>query len=64
MQQRFRSGGLASWSIRRPISVLMLTLTVVVMGFFSLGQLGIDLLPHIIYPEIRVRVIEPGIPAS
>ena len=64
MQQRFRTGGLASWSIRRPVSVLMLTLTVIVLGFFSLGKLGIDLLPHIIYPEVRVRIMEPGIPAS
>lgn len=63
MKQRFRSGGLASWSIRRPISVLMLSLTVVVLGLFALQQLRIDLLPHIIYPEIRVRILDPGVPA-
>ena len=63
MKQRFRSGGLAAWSIRRPISVLMLSLTVVVLGLFALEQLRIDLLPHIIYPEVRVRIIDPGVPA-
>ena len=63
MRQRFRSGGLASWSVRRPIAVFMLALTVVVLGLFSLDRLAIDLLPHIIYPEVRVRIIDPGVPA-
>lgn len=63
MKQRFRSGGLAAWSIRRPVSVMMLALSVVVLGFFSLDRLGIDLLPHIIYPEVRVRINDPGVPA-
>jgi len=64
MRQRFRSGGLASWSIRRPVAVFMLSLTVVILGLFSLKRLAIDLLPHIIYPEVRVRITDPGVPAS
>ncbi len=64
MKQRFRSGGLAAWSIQRPIAVVMLALSVVVIGGFSLDRLGIDLLPHIIYPEVRVRVLEAGVPAN
>jgi hydrophobe/amphiphile efflux-1 (HAE1) family protein len=64
MKQRFRSGGLAAWSIQRPVSVVMLALTVVVVGGFSLDRLGIDLLPHIIYPEVRVRILDPGVPAN
>ena len=63
MKQRFRSGGLAAWSISHPIGITMLALTVVVLGFFSLQRLSIDLLPHIIYPEVRVRVTDPGVPA-
>ena len=63
MHQRFRSGGLASWSVRRPIAVVMLALTVVVLGMFSVDRLAIDLLPHIIYPEVRVRILDPGVPA-
>jgi CzcA family heavy metal efflux pump len=57
-------GGIAAWSIRHPIGVIMLALTVVVLGFFALGRLAVDLLPHIIYPEIQVRVIDPGVPAN
>jgi len=64
MKKRFRSGGLAAWSIRRPIAVMMLALSVVVLGFFSLDRLSIDLLPHIIYPEVRVVVRDPGVPAT
>lgn len=63
MKQRFRSGGLAAWSISHPIGITMLALTIVVLGFFSLQRLSIDLLPHIIYPEVRVRVLDPGVPA-
>ncbi|KRT53636.1 Multidrug efflux pump subunit AcrB [endosymbiont of Ridgeia piscesae] len=57
-------GGLAAWSIRHPIGVVMITLAVMVLGVFALGRLGVDLLPHIIYPDVRVRVLDPGVPAS
>ncbi|MDH5483933.1 MAG: efflux RND transporter permease subunit [Gammaproteobacteria bacterium] len=63
MKQRFRTGGLASWSIRRPVAVSMLALTVIILGFFSLENLKIDLLPKLIYPEIRVRIVDSGVPA-
>jgi len=64
MKQRFRSGGVAAWSIHHPVGVTMLTLTVVILGLFSLKQLGINLLPHIIAPEVRVRINDQGVPAS
>ncbi len=64
MKHRFRSGGLAAWSINHPVGISMLALSVVVLGFFSFQRLSIDLLPHIIYPDIRVRVLEPGVPAQ
>lgn len=41
----------------------MLALTVMVLGVFSLDRLAIDLLPHIIYPEVRVRILDAGVPA-
>lgn len=63
MAVRPRTGGLAAWSIRRPVATVMLALTVVVLGLFSLDRLAVDLLPHIIYPEVRVRVLNPGVPA-
>jgi len=64
MQQQFRSGGLAAWSIRHPIGVSMLALAIVVLGLGSLSRLGINLLPDLIYPEVRVRINDPGVPAK
>ena len=59
-----RSGGLAAWSIRHPIGVVMIAMAVIVLGIFSLAKLSIDLNPHLIYPEIRVRILDPGVPAT
>ncbi|MDH5648826.1 MAG: efflux RND transporter permease subunit [Gammaproteobacteria bacterium] len=59
-----RKGGLAAWSIHHPVSTLMLTLTVIVLGVFAAGRLATDLLPHLIYPQISVRVLDPGVSAT
>jgi len=59
-----RTGGLATWSIRHPIGVTMIALAVIVLGIFAFTRLAIDLHPHLIYPEIRVRIVSPGIPAK
>lgn len=56
-----RYGGLASLSIRRPIGVLAAASVIVVVGLFYLGQLSLDLLPQIIYPQIRARMDYPGV---
>ena len=59
-----RSGSrLASWSLRHPVGVAMMALAVAALGVSSMLQLKVDLLPHLIYPEIRIRVLEPGVPA-
>jgi multidrug efflux pump subunit AcrB len=57
-------GGVAGWCIHHPVSTVMLTLTAIVLGLFSLGRLSIDLLPELIYPEIGVRIIDPAVPAN
>ncbi len=59
-----RTGGLAAWSIRHPVGVTMIALAVIVLGAFALSRLAIDLHPHLIYPEIRVRILSPGVPAT
>ena len=55
---------LAAWIVLHPIGVSMLALSCLVLGVFSLQKLGVDLLPHIIYPEVRVRVLDQGVPAQ
>ena len=56
--------GISSWSIRHPIGVVMMTLAVMVLGAFALERLNVDLLPQIVYPDVRVRVLDPGVPAT
>lgn len=57
-------GGLATWSIHHPVSTVMMVLTIVVLGFFAIDKLAINLLPHLIYPQISVRVTDPGVSAT
>ncbi len=53
--------GIASWSISRPIGTLMLTSTLLVLGIVYVGRLPVDLLPRIVYPQVRVWVSNPGV---
>lgn len=41
---------LASFSIKRPVTMLMIIAIVLVLGFISLTRLGIDLFPNFVYP--------------
>ncbi|MEX2179527.1 MAG: efflux RND transporter permease subunit [Gemmatimonadaceae bacterium] len=53
--------GLSSWAIRRPIGTLMLTATVLIIGWVFVRRLPVDLLPSVSYPTIRVNVNNPGV---
>ncbi|MCW8917209.1 MAG: efflux RND transporter permease subunit [Gammaproteobacteria bacterium] len=64
LRPALHGGGLAAWSIRHPIGVTMIALAAVVLGLFAMGRLAVDLLPHLIYPEVRVRILDPGVPAG
>jgi CzcA family heavy metal efflux pump len=64
VKQRLRSGGLAAWSIGHPVGVSVIALAVIVLGLFALSKLSVDLHPHLIYPEVRVRILSPGVPAK
>ncbi|MDH5785669.1 MAG: efflux RND transporter permease subunit [Chromatiales bacterium] len=64
LRPTLHGGGLAAWSIRHPIGVTMIALAAIVLGLFALGKLSVDLLPHLIYPEVRVRILDPGVPAA
>ena len=54
-------GGLPSFAIRRPIGTVMLTSVVVVLGLFFLSGLALDLLPSIVYPNVRASVNNRGV---
>jgi hydrophobe/amphiphile efflux-1 (HAE1) family protein len=61
MSDERKRGRLASWSIQRPIGTLMITSVVLVLGTMFLGDLPLDLLPRIVYPQVRVGVNNPGV---
>jgi len=58
------SSNISNWSVRHPVGVVMLTLAFMVLGAFAIESLNIDLLPRIVYPDIRVRILDPGVPAK
>ena len=60
----YRAYNIASWSIKHPVGVNMIALAFLVLGLFVLQNLGINLLPDIIYPDVRVRVVDTGVPAT
>ena len=51
---------LPEFSIRYPVTVLMLTLAVALLGAISLSKLGTDLLPNMHTPVITVDLQVPG----
>lgn len=52
---------LSSLAIRRPVGTLCVTSVIVVLGVFYLGRLPIDLLPQIVYPQVRASMNYPGV---
>jgi CzcA family heavy metal efflux pump len=52
---------LSSLAIRRPVGTLCVTSVIVVLGIFYLGRLPLDLLPQIVYPQVRASVNYPGV---
>ncbi len=64
MKQTPASTNIAAWAIKHPIGVNMIALALMVLGFFMLQRLGVNLLPDIIYPDVRVRIVDTGVPAS
>jgi multidrug efflux pump subunit AcrB len=53
--------GLSSLAIGRPVGTVMLASVVIVLGLFFASGLPLDLLPSIIYPQIRASVSNPGV---
>jgi hydrophobe/amphiphile efflux-1 (HAE1) family protein len=52
---------LPSLAIRRPVGTAMLTSVVIVLGLFFGSGLPLDLLPDIVYPQIRAGLANRGV---
>jgi HAE1 family hydrophobic/amphiphilic exporter-1 len=50
---------IADGSLKRPVTVAMATLAVVMFGAVALSRLGVELLPNISYPSLTVRTDLP-----
>ena len=47
-------------SIRRPITVTMMILIIMVLGFVTLSRIGIDFFPDLQFPEVTILTTYPG----
>jgi HAE1 family hydrophobic/amphiphilic exporter-1 len=52
---------IARLSIDRPVTTIMFYFAIVLLGFVSLRQLSVDLLPNISYPRLSVMTQYPGV---
>ncbi len=55
---------ISHWSIRHPIGISMIILSLILLGSIAFSHLKTTLLPQVVYPDIRVRVLSPGVPAK
>lgn len=51
---------LADLCIRRPVFATMLSMALVVLGFFSYEQLGVDLFPNVDFPTVTITTTLKG----
>jgi HAE1 family hydrophobic/amphiphilic exporter-1 len=52
---------IADLSIKQPVFITMVVLSLVVVGLLSYGRLGVDLMPDISLPYVAVTVANPGV---
>jgi hydrophobe/amphiphile efflux-1 (HAE1) family protein len=53
--------GLVHWAIRHPVGTLVISIAICVIGSAMFGRLAVDLLPKIIYPQVRASVTNPEV---
>ncbi len=53
--------GLVHWAILHPIGTLVISTAICVVGVSMFGRLAVDLLPKIVYPQVRASVTNPGV---
>jgi hydrophobe/amphiphile efflux-1 (HAE1) family protein len=52
---------IVDWSIVRPVGTTIISLAICIVGVSMLGRLAVDLLPRIIYPQVRASVTNQGV---
>ncbi|MEP7365504.1 MAG: efflux RND transporter permease subunit [Acidobacteriota bacterium] len=52
---------LPEFSIRRPVTILMVSLMAILLGGIAYTRLPVDLMPDVVYPTLSVRAEYPGV---
>ena len=47
---------LSKFSVSYPITILMMVLAIILLGYISFNELGIDLLPDLNNPQIFIEI--------
>ncbi|RUO21922.1 efflux RND transporter permease subunit [Aliidiomarina haloalkalitolerans] len=55
-----KNKGIAALAVRRPVTITMFTLAVILFGLVGLGRLPVNLLPDLSYPTLTLRTAYPG----
>ena len=55
---------IAELSIKRPVLVIMIVASILVLGFIGYSSMGVDMLPEIEYPTISVTTVYAGASAE
>jgi HAE1 family hydrophobic/amphiphilic exporter-1 len=61
LEERSDDMNLASFSVKRPVAVMMATAAVILVGAVCVLRLPIDLLPEISFPTVSVRTSWPNV---
>lgn len=51
---------IVSLAVKRPVTIAMMTIAILLFGFVSLGRIPVTLLPDLAYPTLTVRTDFPG----
>lgn len=53
--------GLVHWAIRHPVGTVVVSVAICVIGASMFNRIAVDLLPRIIYPQVRASVTNPEV---
>ena len=59
-QQNNQNEGFAGLFIRRPVTTVMISLAIIVLGMIGYRGMGVDMFPNVEFPYVTVQTVLPG----